>query len=830
MFRNYLLSALRNFLGHRLSALINVGGLTVGLTCAIVIMLFARDELSYDKWIPGSANLYRLELTFTFRGRDPWPLASAPFPALRAMQDHIPEVTAATHLVPETMTVTYGERQFSETVAVVDPGFFQVIRLPLIAGDPATVFAQPESIVLSETAARKYFGDTDPLGKVVTVTGEGVMCNRSDTACKNAIYPITVTGIMRNLPANSHLAAELVMSNESRADGLPRWFRDEAWTSTNGSYDYIALAPGADPAAVLAKFKPVLDQSAKTDFAPVISQIEQYRLTRFWDAHLTSDKYGGMKPPGSFTTVYGFLIIAALILLIACVNFTNLATVQATLRAREISLRKVMGARRDQLIVQFLGEALLMALVALILALALVEPLLLVFDRFLNKSLAFHYLSDWPLLLAVIGIAVAAGLLGGLYPALVLSNFRPAAVLRTNAARQSGSGLLRAGLVVLQFAVSIGLGIAAVVVFAQVSFARHLDSGFERDGIVVVGGLSKLTTSAVESFSAALKANPGIAEVAPSNGVPLDLFNVSNLAIQIEGKPETFTAHVMSASPEFPLVYGMRLIAGRLLSRSRGQDVFSEYPFYPPDSAPQIDDGRNLLINAEAARRFGYTAQDAVGKTVVCNGHRATIVGVLENSMLDGAKESVMPTVYAGYGGGNTLLSIRIHGGRTADTLSFIDKTWRSFAPGSTIQRYFLTEAFDKQFQADEKQGVLFGLFVAIAVFIACLGLFGLAAFAAERRTKEIGIRKAFGAGTHRIVLLLLWQFSIPVLLANLIAWPLAYYYLHRWLEGYAYRIALSPLYFVAAGVAALLIAWATQYAHALRVARANPIHALRYE
>lgn len=829
MFRNYLLTALRNFLRHKLTALINVGGLTVGLTCAILILLFAREELSYDKWIPGSANLYRLEVTFKLPGRDPWPLASAPFPALRAMQEHIPDVTEATHLVPETMTVTYGERQFSETVAVVDPGFFKIIRLPLIEGDPATVFAQPESLVLSETTARKYFGDADPMGKIVTVTGEGVICYRSDTACKTAIYPIKVTGIMKDLPSNTHLAADLVLSNESRADGLPRSFRDEAWTSTNGSFDYVALAPGADPAGVLAKFKPVLDQVAKARSLP-IGEGEQFRLTPFWQAHLTSDNYGGMKPPGSLTTVYGFLIIAALILLVACVNFTNLATVQATLRAREISLRKVMGARRSQLVVQFLGEALLTAIAALILALALVEPLLLVFDRFLTKSLTLHYGADWPMLLGILGIAVAAGLLGGLYPALVLSNFRPAAVLRTNAATQSGSGLLRGGLVVAQFAVSIGLGIAAAVVFAQVSFARHLDSGFERDGIVVVRGLSKLTTSALESFAAALKTDPEIAELAPSNGVPLDLFNVSNLEMQIEGQPSTFAAHVVSASPEFPLVYGMRLIAGRLLSRSRAEDVFSEYPFYPPDSTPNVDEGRNLLINAEAARRFGQTADSAIGKHITCNGHRVTIVGVLENAMLDGARELATPTVYAGYGGGNTLLSIRIRGGHTADTLRFIDKTWRSFAPGSTIQRYFLTDAFDKQFEADEKQGVMFGIFVVIAVFIACLGLFGLTAFTAERRTQEIGIRKTFGAKTHHIILLLLWQFSIPVLLANLIAWPLAYYYLHRWLEGYAYRIVLSPLYFVAAGGMALLIAWATQYAHALRVARANPIHALRHE
>ena len=312
--------------------------------------------------------------------------------------------------------------------------------------------------------------------------------------------------------------------------------------------------------------------------------------------------------------------------------------------------------------------------------------------------------------------------------------------------------------------------------------------------------------------------------------MPLDLFNVSNLALQIEGSPDTLTAHVLSASPEFPRVYGTRLISGRLLSRNRGQDLFAEYPFYPPESTPTIDEGRNLLINAEAARRFGYSPQDVVGKKILCNGHHAVIVGVLADSMLDGAKEAVVPTVYAGYQGGNTLLSMRIQAGHTDEALRFVDKTWKSYAPGSTIQRYFLSQSFDQQFRADEEQGVIFALFVGIAVFIACLGLFGLAAFTAERRTKEIGIRKTFGATTRDIVLLLLWQFFKPVLLANLIAWPLAYYYLHRWLQGYAYRIALSPLYFLAAGGAALLIAWGTQFAHARRVARSNPVHALRHE
>ena len=270
---------------------------------------------------------------------------------------NIPEVTAATHLVPEIMTVTHGERQFSETVAVVDPDFFKVIRLPLLVGDPVSVFAQPESIVLSQATAHKYFGDMDPVGKILTVTGEGSICERSDVACKSTIYPVTVTGVMRDLPTNTQFAAELVLSNESRADGLPRQFRDQAWTSTNGSFDYVALAPGADPNVILAKFKVVIDKSATWDSHP-LSQFEQYRLTRLWDAHLTSDRYGGMRPSGSLVTVYGFLIIATLSLLVACVNFTNpKASVRATLRAREISMRKVMGARRGQLITQFLGEA-----------------------------------------------------------------------------------------------------------------------------------------------------------------------------------------------------------------------------------------------------------------------------------------------------------------------------------------------------------------------------------------------------------------------------------------------------------------------------------------
>jgi putative ABC transport system permease protein len=829
LFPHYLVAASRNLVKHKLYSFINIVGLSVGLACAIFIVLFLRDELSYDRWIPQSSDLYRLELTFHLTGRPPWPLATAPFPVLRAMQEEIPEVKATAHLLPEPMTVTVGNRQFFETVAVVDPGFFQVVRLPLVEGDPASVLAQPESIVLSQRVARKYFGDTDPVGKIVTVTGSGILCDRNDAACLTAAHPLTVTGVLLDLPANTQLSVDLVMPNSSQADELPKGFREQEWTSTNGVYNYVALAPGSDPEAVLAKLKPILDRNVnpkETSPENRGSGLEQFRLTQFRDVHLTSDNYGGMKPPGSWTTIYGFAIIAVLIMVVACFNFMNLATARATLRAREIGLRKAVGAAQSQLIVQFLVEALLMSLVSLVVALALVEVLLPLYDAFLDRPIAFDYLADWRLCLAVVASAFLAGLLSGVYPALVLSSFRPAAVLKTNVSTQTGSGLIRMGLVVWQFSVSIGLGIAAIVVFSQIRFARDMDLGFDRDGIVILRGITTLTPSATESLARALRANPGIADVALSNAVPFDLFNVSNVPVQTPGRSQSFTAHLANISPEFPSLYGMQLLAGRLLSTAHGEDAFSSYPLAGSDA----DAGRNVLINGEAARRFGYTAEEAVGKTIDMGAAHVKIAGVLGDSMIDGVRESVLPAVYADFPGANTLLSIRMHSGPVSDTLSFIDKTWRSFVPGSAIQRYFLSDSFDNLFKLDERQGAMFALFVGIAILISCLGLFGLAAFTAERRTKEIGIRKVFGARTRDVVRLLLWQFSIPVLIANVIAWPVAYYYLHHWLESYAYRISLNPLYFLTAGAIALAIAWATIFAHALRIARASPISALRYE
>jgi putative ABC transport system permease protein len=826
MFRNYLLTALRNIARHKLYSFINIGGLAVGLACVIFIMLFVRDELSYDTWIPGTQNLYRVETTIRVPDRAPWPLALIPHPMPEAMREEIPGVTGMTRYYSEGMTIANGNRQFVEQVSVVDPGFFKLIRLPFVTGDPATVFRQPNSVVLSQSAARKYFGDANPIGRTL-LTGRG-NCAPADTVCETATIALTVTGIMRNLPHNTQLIGDIFLPNTSIADRIAQETK-QAWLSSNG-WGFVRLAPGVDPARVVDSMTPLLDRVVAPELRKFGipwkgSQVYEVHLTPFSQVHLTSSRFAlNMAPAGSWTTVYGVIAVGVLILLVACFNFTNLATARAMLRAREIALRKTLGARRGQLIVQFLGEAVLMALLALVLALAIVEILLPVFDDFLQRPVGFHYLGDWPLLMALVGVALAAGLVSGGYPALVLSGFRPAATLRTNSAGQSGAGIFRNLLVVFQFAVSIGLGIAAIVVFSQISYARNIDLGFRRDNIVVMGS-GRMTPQQRDAFVQVLRANPGVVDVGLTNRTPFAA-GQSLMVAQAPGQSDTVTLDGIAIDPGYPTTYGIQAIAGRLLSESRGDDRLNSNT---PGGDP-LNEGRNIMVNAAGAQRLGFAPQQAVGKSILLNHNHVTIVGVLTDAKVGGAREPIKPTAYAFIPKNSMGISVRLRADAIAQTLAFIDRTWRAFSPLGAIQRHFLDDDFNKLYQADDRQGTMFGIFVGVAIFIACLGLFGLAAFTAGRRTKEIGIRKVFGARTRNVIFLLLWQFSIPVLIANLIAWPVAWYYLHGWLQGFAYRIPLNPLYFLGAGVVAMAIAWCTIFTHALRVARANPINALRTE
>ncbi len=829
MFANYLTVALRNIARHKLYSAINICGLALGLTCVILIALFIRDETSFDRWVPDSANLYRLDQTYLLPGRAPMDMAASDFPLPALLKDNLPEVAAMTRFWPRSKTVTIANRSFVQDIAEVDANFFQVIRFPLAAGDAATVLRQPDSIVLSQALARKYFGNSDPVGRTLVVNRQNCpfvsIAAISSISCSNDAVTLRVTGVMADLPHNTHMRIEALMPHNSPADSITQFFK-EHWFGTNG-YAYVRLAPGTDPAAVARKIPALLDRSVNVleDLGMPLkaSRTIQVHLVPFSNVHMDNGaQVENMVPPGNPLMLYGLGVIGALILLVACFNFTNLATARALLRAREIALRKCAGARRGQIIFQFLGESLLTALLALVLALSLTEILLPAYDRFLGRPIVLHYVADWPLLVLVVVIAIAAGLASGFYPALVLSRFRPAPVLRANEAGHTGSSLLRSALVVLQFTVAIGLAIVTLVVSTQLDFMRQQSLGFRRDNILVISTFRRMTESARESFVADLRRYPGILEVAQSADIP---FSGSEYIAQMRlpGRPEYLTMAKQLVTPEYFRLYNIRLLKGRLFSDARGEDRIK-------NPLPEGNDGRNILINQTAAARFGLDPAQAVGKTVLFGPSHVTIVGVMADTRIDGARSPARAIVYMYDPADSDHISVRIAPGHIPEALNFVDQSWRRFAPNVAIERKFLDDDFQKLYQAEGRQGRMFGIFVGIAIFIACLGLFGLAAFMVGRRTREIGIRKAFGARTRDVMLLLLWQFSVPVLIANALAWPAAWYYLRGWLQGFADHIPLNPAYFVGAGLAALVIAWATILTHALRVARTNPIHALRYE
>ncbi|MGH8319670.1 MAG: ABC transporter permease [Steroidobacteraceae bacterium] len=823
MLRHYLQVALRGFVRHKLYTVINVIGLSVALTCIIFIILFVRYELSYDKWIPDTQHIYQVEGTMRMPGAPPMPSAVTTYPLGVALREQVPGVAGATHLLkPTTLTLTHGDRQYlQQNVLFVDANFFTAIRLPFVEGDARSSLSQPESVVLSESAAREYFGNIDPMGQTLTTNRES--CPQHTAVCHGQTVSLRVTGIVRDLPQNTQLIGDVFIPVASLADPISSTGRQSWWNF--GWITYITLAPGVTPATVVAAMRPVLDQDLtgelrKSGIPLRGSQLYTIHLTSFAQVHLNSSRWSSnLTAPGSRDTVEGVIIVGILILLVACFNFTNLATARAALRAREIGLRKILGGTRRQLTIQFLGESTLLALISLACAVGAAEALLPAFKGFLHQPIALDYARDWRLDLLVIGVAIAAGLMSGIYPALVLSRLRPVAALQAKAAGSHRLVGLRDVLLLFQFAVSIGLGIAAIVVFRQVAYARNLDLGFRRDNILLIRN-STMTGERQEAFAQVLRANPGVSEVGLSEFFPLGTRGERN-NIQVPGQPSQITLSWMPSGPSYPPTYGIALVAGRLLSASRGDDRRTD---------TTAKGTVNVLVNVAAARKMGFTPQEAVGTTFLSEGNVRRIVGVLGDTKMHGAREPAAPMVYEYYPNTPMSLSVRLRPGHIPQTLAFIDQSWHAFLPTVAIQRSFLSASFEQLYVSDQREGTLFVVFVIIAIVIACLGLYGFVVFTAERRTKEVGIRKISGARTADIVRLMLWRISVPVLVANLIAWPVAYYYLHGWLEGYAYRIPLDPLYFVDAGVAALLIAWATVYANTLRLARASPVHALRYE
>lgn len=821
MFRNYLVTALRSLLRSPLHSTINIAGFAIGLTSCMLILLFVKDELSYDAWLADAETIFRIDTAEIYAGRAPLNIARAPGPIREALLADFEQIEDVTRAYTALTSVTTADRSFNENILVTDPNFIEFMGLLMSDGDARLALADTSSVALSERMAEKFFGAAPAIGQTLTILAPEA-------------EDFVVSAVFETLPANSHMVFDIVIT----IDG---YFAPEDETSTpsipdqwGGAYfhTYLRLTEGAESAALEAALPAFIDRHMPAWLADAIStaphDFYKFSLVPVRNIHFHGARLAAMKPGGDIATVTAFAVIALLILAIGAVNFANLMTARSALRAREIALRKTVGARRSQLIVQFLSEAVVSAMAALILALGLVELALPYYGAVLNRIVVLDIGGDLVVLLGLIGLATLVGVASGLRPAFVLSAVRPVAGLRSGGANPAGCGRVRGALVVIQFAISIALTITTLVVFQQTRFVSKADLGFTRDRILIVQGPEGAAQDIlVRTFVNRLRTGVGVINVAASSAVPAISSDKSeaNLSISLPGvaKPIQLGFHTVGLT--FFQTYGVEPIAGRIFSENRLADATKS-----PGNITRELLG-SAIINQSAVGRLGFAnADDSIGQIMRSGSKAFTIIGVVPDLHFRSLRRSVRDEVYFASEAPGNVISIRFRTEDLPRLLSFIDSAWSELFPGRAIHRTFLAGALDALYAADRLRALLLGVFSVLAIFVSSLGLFSMASFSAQCRTREIGIRKVMGARTLDILGLLVWQFCKPVLIANVIAWPVAWWFLRNWLNEFSYRIELTPLPFVTAGSAALLIAAVTVGHRAYRAARARPISTLRYE
>jgi putative ABC transport system permease protein len=825
MLRHYLAVALRNLARQKGYAAITIGGLAVGLAACLVILLYVRDERSYERWLPNADRIATFETTFHLPGAETLSFGGSAGPLKAALdKEFSSEIERTARIYKEAAPVKIGDRVLRAEISYVDAPFFDVFDLPMVAGDRAAALRDRSSILVSETTARAWFGSAAPVGRAVTVDGT---------------HPYTVVGVFKDLPRETHLElAAIAFFDVARWKDEP--YVAERWTASNVStYALFRTSDAIDDVA--ARMPAFIDRNVVIDvpgFSEAPSSLMELLPRRLLDIHLHAN-VPGYANLGSFAAVVAFAGIALLILIIACINFVNLATARGMKRAREVAMRKVVGATRAQLIAQHLGEAIVTALIALVLAIALVELSLGAFNRFLDKSLRLDLIGDPTLWLTIAGLVLVVGVAGGLYPAVYLSRFRPAAVLKANQSGQHGSTALRSGLVVFQFAISITLMICTVVIYAQTVYARRLELGYAPRDRMTLGGLSALPEGKnAATLKREIAALPGVEGVTLSTDTPpLSSDNHSLVYPHPAGDDGRMLIETLRVDPDFFQVYGVTPLAGRLFSIDHPGD------FAPGPKAAELKQG--VIVNRAMLVKLGIPdPSSAVGRVVwdvfeASDPRRVqtTIVGVVPDLYLRSVRDEITPMMFYVVPPERHFarLTLRAAPGRMPEVARGAEAVWGRLMPELPIRIGYVEDDLAGQYDVDAQRGQIFAAFSVLAIVIACLGLFGLAAFSAERRTKEIGMRKVLGASVLDVVRLLVWQFSRPVLIANLIAWPVGFLAMRAWLHGFQHRIDLtSPLVIVGVfGGAALLalgIAWLTTAGHALRVARRNPARALRVE
>ena len=795
MLRNYLKTALRNLWKRRAFSLINILGLAVGTTACFLIFLYVRFELSYDGFHSGADRIYRVVCdvktpTETVHANGPaWPVG----PALKR---EFPDVEGAVRITNISFLFRRGDIKFQEENSLLaDPDLFRVFDFPLLKGDPNTCLKEPFSVVFSETAAKKYFGDADPIGKTVLLAQKG--------------WPVKVTGVMKDLPENSMIRGDVVVSMSTETMHLNQGLEDTWLWWTYHPVTYLLLRSHADPSALQARFEPLMAKMENEEMRKqhMASNLSLERLTSVY-LHSTRDGSKG----GNARNVYLFSCIAAIILLIACINFINLTTARSVERAREVGVRKVMGALQPQLALQFAGESVLLCLFAFGLSLIAAALLLPQFNHLAGKVISRGIFEHPVDLCYLFGAVVVIGLMAGIYPALVLSSFRPSVVLKGRFTAGNRGNLLRKGLVLVQFSLSIGFILASIIVYRQLKYMRQQDLGFNGEKMMIINSEGDPHRMA---FQNALREIPGVVSSALCSNVPGTEVPIINCEIEnFRGDMQVANLDSYFVDWDYVRQFGIGMVAGRDFSR---------------DS--RTDTTQAMLVNVAATKMFGYaTPQQAVGKRFSQFGREGKIIGVMQDFHFRSLQEQIQPLTFRIEPQACELIAVKVGTGRLPATIKAVEEKWKQIIPYRPFIYYFLDEHFDKQYRADERFGKLFLYFTVLAICISCMGLLGLSAYSIVERTKEVAIHKVMGASAGTIVHLLSRDFLVLVVLAFLVAAPLTWWFMHGWLTDFAYRIRISWVDFLIAGLLAVTIALVTISVNAVRAAMANPVDSLRSE
>jgi putative ABC transport system permease protein len=763
----------------------------------VLITLFVLDEISYDRFNEKADRIFRVtEMLHLPKEDRPQVVTSPPMgPWLKA---NFPEVQKTVRVNRSSRVLSYKETKIFDThIDYVDSTFLEIFTFPMLKGNPSKALVEPYSIVLTEKAAKKYFGNEDPLGKSMSL---------SDTIA------LTVTGIIKNVPSNSHIQFDVLLSR-STITAMNKNRPEDNWFN-NGYYTYILLPEDYDVKELDAKIKPALYKQMESSRADG-GLYYDFVLQPLSDIHLKSTIPYDMSPNGDIKYVITFSIIAGLVLFIACANYVNLSTARSLTRAKEVGMRKAVGANRKQLIIQLLGESLLVTLIAFLIALAVINVVMPSFNLLTGKSLTFALLfTQANAILILLGIFITIGVLAGCYPALFLSSFSPIAALKNKLVSGKDNGFVRKGLVVFQFTISIVLIAGTLLIFRQMKFMQNQKLGINKDQMVMVK-LKNAIAPKYKLIRDELVSAPGVVSSTVTDFSYAD--GISNIALLPEGASENeiTSEAVISVDRNFLKTFSIELAAGR--------DFSEEFA---------SDDTAAFIVNESAVRHFNWgTADQAIGKNVDWGlGKKGKVIGVVKDFNFSSLHEAIKPLIIHIHPDWYRIVALKINAANASETIAALEKKWKSLYPDMPFEYTFLNEEFAQLYKSEKQTQTIVGLLSGLAIFIACLGLFGLAAFMAEQRMKEIGVRKVLGADVLGIVALLSKDFIILVLIAIAFAVPMAWFAMDRWLEGFAYKTELSWWIFAAAGVVAIVIALFTVSFQSIKAALTNPAKVLKSE